>query len=273
MKFRNIFIVSALLTGLVSCNGLDGDNSDYDFGEKMETQTPDRLPDSYRLATYNIHRCTPAGSNVANYDNTARAIALVDADVIALQELDSCTTRHKEFQIEELAKRNGYKAYFCKAINSAGGGYGIGIMSKTEPLRTDSRSLPGVEPRAFFVAEFDSYVFICTHLCVSSADNREWSYDLISEYVDNNYKKSTKPVFLAGDLNATSLPSNALSKWSIISASQITFPSSSKRLDYVLRYKGNSAACEVLRSMVPTYRELSLASVSDHLPILVDIAK
>lgn len=273
MKLFKYIILSLMGIAAAGCNDLDGDNSDYDFGDNLKSESPERLPDTYRLATYNIHRCTPAGSSVANYDNVAKAISLVDADVIALQELDSCTTRHSEFQLKELADRNGFKAYFCRAIKSAGGSYGVGIMSRNEPEKLYSQQLPGVEPRVFFVAEFADYVFICTHLCVSSADNREWSYDLITDYVKNNYASASKPVFLAGDLNATALPANALASWEVISAGMPTFPSKSQRLDYVLRYTGNSAPCEVKRTMVPNFKELRLADVSDHLPVFVDIAK
>lgn len=273
ISLRNLSLLAAAGLCAAACNSIKGDNSDYDFGQSEAKVSAERLPDTYRLATYNVHRCTPAESSIANYDNTARAIALVDPDVIAINELDSMTTRHAEYQMQELASRTGLNGYFCRTIKSAGGSYGIGIMSRTAPLLTDSRALPGVEPRAFFVAEYDDFVFIATHLCVASADNREWSYDLINEYVAERYAAAAKPVFLAGDLNATALPANALAAWEVISASTATFPSSSKRIDYVLRYKGSSATVNVVKTMVPTFKELSLASVSDHLPVLVDISK
>ena len=47
-----------------ACSGLEGDNSDFDFGD-MTSNAPDnpydgqgydRLPNSVRLATYNTHR-------------------------------------------------------------------------------------------------------------------------------------------------------------------------------------------------------------------------
>ncbi|MDE7443246.1 MAG: endonuclease/exonuclease/phosphatase family protein, partial [Muribaculaceae bacterium] len=180
---------------------------------------------------------------------------------------------HPVNQIDELAKRNGFKPYFCKAIDYRGGEYGIGIMSRMEPISTYSGALPGVEPRVFFACEFEDFVFIATHLCVSKADNRTWSYDIINEYVKDNYTNSTKPVFLAGDLNATSLPANCLASWEAISAASPTFYSSSSRIDYVLRWKGNQAPCTVVRTMVPVVEGFSFYNVSDHLPVLVDIEK
>ncbi len=276
MKLKFINILAACLfigPALTGCNGLEGDNSDFNFEDKVQVEGIERTPDTYRLATYNVHRCAPANSNIANYDQTAKAIAIIDADVIALQELDKGTTNNPANQIEELAKRNGFKPYFCKAINYKGGEYGIGIMSRMEPLSTYSGALPGVEPRIFFVCEFTDFVYIATHLCVSKADNRTWSYDIINEYVKNNYSGSTKPVFLAGDLNATSLPANCLEHWEAISAATPTFYSSSSRIDYVLRWKDNKAPCKVVRTMVPVVEGFSFYNVSDHLPVLVDIEK
>lgn len=276
LTFKHISAACLLMGSAMAfagCNDLDGDNSDFNFEDKVEVEGIERTPDTYRLATYNVHRCAPAGSSIANYDQTAKAIAIVDADVIALQELDNGTTTNKANQIEELAKRNGFKPYFCKAINSKGGEYGIGIMSRMEPVSTYSGALPGVEPRVFFVCEFTDFVYIATHLCVSKADNRTWSYDIINEYVQKNYADSPKPVFLAGDLNATSLPANCLANWEAISAATPTFYSSSSRIDYVLRWKGNSAPCKVVRTMVPVVEGFSFYNVSDHLPVLVDIEK
>lgn len=271
MKYTNIFAALALGTLLVACNDLDGDNSDYDFGDKAESVSPDRVENTVRLATYNIHRCTPANSSVANYDNVAKAIKLVDADAIALQEIDCMTTRHAEDQMTEIAKRNGMYGYFCPAVNQAGGTYGIGIMSKSQPIKTESLPLPGVEKRVMFAAEFDTFVFIATHLCVSSAENRAWSYDIINEYVADNYAGGSKPVFLAGDLNDTSLPTECTSQWKVLSSVQVTFPSSAKRIDYVLEYKGNNPAGTVVKTLVPGYKELNLYDVSDHLPVFVDL--
>lgn len=267
-------MLMALCTaGVSSCNDLEGDNSDFNFDNKTEQQGIERTPDTYRLATYNVHRCSPKGTSRPNYDLTASAIGLIDADVIALQELDKNTSSNPANQIEELAKRNGFKPYFCKAIDYRGGEYGIGIMSRFEPKSTYSAALPGVEPRVFFACEFDDFVFIATHLCVSKADNRTWSYDIINSYVKANYSNSSKPVFLAGDLNATSLPSNCLENWEAISAASPTFYSSSSRIDYVLRWKGNNAAVNVVRTMVPVVEGFSFYNVSDHLPVIVDIAK
>ena len=294
MKFKNLaylLLAFCTTTTFAACNELDGDNSDFDFGD-MTSDAPDnpydgqgydRLPNSVRLATYNTHRCEGwtqnSGTDRANYNNTAKVISLMDPDVIALQELDKNTTWHQTDQLQELANRTGMRPYYCKTISYRGGDYGIGILSKREPLRTVSGDLPGTEARKFFLAEFDDYIFIATHLCHLETTNRAQSVEIINAYIAANYASYTKPIFLAGDFNESNMSSEMMvklkEKWEIISTSSNTFMNTAtpKRIDYIVLYKGNKAACEVLGTAVPSYDEINVNKVSDHLPVLVDIKK
>lgn len=292
MKFKNLaylLLAFCTTTTFAACNELDGDNSDFDFGHSAgaaENPYKDgygRLPNSIRLATYNTHRCegweTQTNVDRANYNNTAKVISLIDPDVIALQELDKFTTWHPHDQLQELADRTGMKPYYCKTIDYRGGDYGIGILSKREPLRTVSGDLPGTEARKFFLAEFDDYIFIATHLCHLETTNRAQSVEIINAYIAANYASYTKPIFLAGDFNESNMSSEMMvklkEKWEIISTSSNTFINTAtpKRIDYIVLYKGNKAACEVLGTAVPSYDEINVNKVSDHLPVLVDIKK
>jgi len=292
MKFKNLaylLLAFCTTTTFAACNELDGDNSDFDFGHSAgaaENPYKDgygRLPNSIRLATYNTHRCegweTQTNVDRANYNNTAKVISLIDPDVIALQELDKFTTWHPHDQLQELADRTGMRPYYCKTIDYRGGDYGIGILSKREPLRTVSGDLPGTEARKFFLAEFDDYIFIATHLCHLETTNRAQSVEIINAYIAANYASYTKPIFLAGDFNESNMSSEMMvklkEKWEIISTSSNTFMNTAtpKRIDYIVLYKGNKAACEVLGTAVPSYDEINVNKVSDHLPVLVDIKK
>ena len=292
MKFKNLaylLLAFCTTTTFAACNELDGDNSDFDFGHSAgaaENPYKDgygRLPNSIRLATYNTHRCegweTQTNVDRANYNNTAKVISLIDPDVIALQELDKFTTWHPHDQLQELADRTGMKPYYCKTIDYRGGDYGIGILSKREPLRTVAGDLPGTEARKFFLAEFDDYIFIATHLCHLETTNRAQSVEIINAYIAANYASYTKPIFLAGDFNESNMSSEMMvklkEKWEIISTSSNTFMNTAtpKRIDYIVLYKGNKAACEVLGTAVPSYDEINVNKVSDHLPVLVDIKK
>lgn len=295
MKIKRFILLAfsgcCLALSGAACSGLEGDNSDFDFGD-MTSDAPDnpydgqgydRLPNSVRLATYNTHRCEGwtqnSGTDRANYNNTAKVISLMDPDVIALQELDKNTTWHQTDQLQELADRTGMRPYYCKTISYRGGDYGIGILSKREPLRTVSGDLPGTEARKFFLAEFDDYIFIATHLCHLETTNRAQSVEIINAYIAANYASYTKPIFLAGDFNESNMSSEMMvklkEKWEIISTSSNTFMNTAtpKRIDYIVLYKGNKAACEVLVTAVPSYDEINVNKVSDHLPVLVDIKK
>ena len=286
------FILSALfgcclVLSAVACSDLSGDNSDFNFGDmpSEEPENPydgqgyDRLPSSVRLATYNTHRCEGwtqnSGTDRANYNNTAKVISLMDPDVIALQELDKNTTWHPTDQLQELADRTGMRPYYCKTIDYRGGDYGIGILCKTAPKNTYAGDLPGEEPRKFFLAEFDDYIFIATHFCHKSDENRQRSFEIITEYITAHYISYTKPIYLAGDFNTSEIPETALESWKIISTSANTFvnTASPSRIDYVLVYTGNSPHYELLGTAVPSYEEINVMTVSDHLPVLVDLKK
>ena len=270
-----------------ACSDLKGDNSDFNFGDTTsdvpenpyQEQGYGRLPNSVRLATYNTHRCEGwtqnSGTDRANYNNTAKVISLMDPDVIALQELDKNTTWHAADQLQELADRTGLKPYYCKTIDYRGGDYGIGILCRMEPRKSCEGDLPGEEPRKFFLAEFDDFIFIATHFCHKSEENRKRSFEIITQYIAENYAAWTKPIYLAGDLNTAKLPEAALESWQIISTSANTFVNSTSpsRIDYILVYTKNNPVFEVLGTAVPSYEQINVMTVSDHLPVLVDLKK
>ena len=93
MKIKRFILLAfsgcCLALSGAACSGLEGDNSDFDFGD-MTSDAPDnpydgqgydRLPNSVRLATYNTHRCEGwtqnSGTDRANYNNTAKVISLM----------------------------------------------------------------------------------------------------------------------------------------------------------------------------------------------------
>ena len=127
-----------------------------------------------------------------------RLIAEQQADVVAIQELDSATQRTGGvYQLGVLADQLQLHATYGKTIDFQGGGYGIGILSKEKPLSVKRIALPGKEPRMLLVCEFDRYIFGCTHLSLQ-ADNRMKALDILKAEA----QRAHKPFIVAGDWNA-----------------------------------------------------------------------
>ncbi len=121
--------------------------------------------DTLTIATYNIRNCI--GMDMTqDIDRTAKAIQTFEADIIAVQEVDSCTHRSKGIDIlGQLASRTDMTATYSSAIDFDGGRYGIGILSKEQPIAVKHIQLPGrEEARTAVIAEFDDYVFLCRRL-------------------------------------------------------------------------------------------------------------
>lgn len=134
-----------------------------------------------------------------DYGRLANIIRSKGVDVVAVQEVDSATHRsHGADVLRQIADSAGMVATFARTLDYEGGAYGIGLLSKTRPLKTMSYALPGTEePRALLVAEFANYVVACTHLSLTAEDQ------LASIYVIRAVAAQTnKPFFLAGDWNA-----------------------------------------------------------------------
>ena len=90
------------------------------------------------------------------------------------------------------------------------------------------------------------------------------------------YRRSRKPVFLCGDLNATP-DSQTLSQlsenWTVLSEPAPTYPSQNPRscIDYILALK-NRARYDVLGSEVCIkFETADVREASDHLPVYVDV--
>lgn len=259
----------------------------YTVSNSSSSLTPSdftREANTWRLATFNTHSCSPTGVPPANYDNTAKLISDIAPDVIAIQEVVHYKNNFDADQPAELAKRTGLQYTYLplvvtQSLSIAGNRtYGIAMMYKKKPLKikTDD-TLPGKsEKRGFIAAEFDDYVFISTHLDngSESAENRIKSYEIINTYVESRIEANTwsgKPVYLAGDLNAINLPTVASEKWEVISPDGVTVPDKNYRLDYILAWKGNTPSHKVVKSLIPVFDGIDASQVSDHLPVFVDI--
>lgn len=204
-----------------------------------------------------------------DYDRTAKVIRDRRPDVVALQELDNKTSRSGGKDVlAEIARRVGMKGTYAKSINFGGGEYGIGLLSKVEPLSVKRIPLPGrEEARVMLVAEFDKYLFAVVHLSLTQKD-RESSVETITKLA----AESKKPFFIAGDFNAEPDSPEMVKmkeKFTLLSDdSWKTCPADkpTERIDYIWVYKASLPECKVVKKTL-----VDEPVASDHLPIEVVI--
>lgn len=218
------------------------------------------------------------------------------ADLVALNELDSCNRRHGNYQLKDLADNlGGWVFQFAPAFPFAGGAYGNGVMTRPSPASGKSASLSGLsarspqpasvtgcsvglpqaggsEPRSAAVLETADCVMIAVHLDYLTQAAALKQMRTLTEWVSAEYRGSHKPVFLCGDLNSTpdsEVLAYALKHWTLLSGTVFTYSTEkpSKCIDYILSFKG-APQVEVLSAEVLT---AGTASLSDHFPLKVRV--
>lgn len=221
-----------------------------------------------KLMSYNIKNANGM-DNVCNFQRIANVINNTSPDVVAIQEVDSMTNRSgQKYVLGEIAERTQMHGYFAPAIDYDGGKYGIGLLTKQVPLRLQTLPLPGrEEARTLILAEFADYIYCCTHMSLTEEDRMK-SLELVKAFTSS----STKPLFLAGDMNAE--PESGFIKelqkdFQILSnPKQHTFPAPDPKetIDYIAMLKQNAKGFAVISAKV-----INEPMASDHRPILVEL--
>ena len=221
-----------------------------------------------KLMSYNIKNANGM-DNVCNFQRIANVINNASPDVVAIQEVDSMTNRSgQKYVLGEIADRTQMHVYFAPAIDYDGGKYGIGLLTKQVPLRLQTLPLPGrEEARTLILAEFTDYIYCCTHMSLTEEDRMK-SLELVKAFTSS----STKPLFLAGDMNAE--PESGFIKelqkdFQILSnPKQHTFPAPDPKetIDYIATLKQNAKGFAVISAKV-----INEPMASDHRPILVEL--
>ena len=115
-KLYKVLVIGCCL--IVSCKS----------GEKQPS-----VSEKLTVLTYNIHHANPPGREAGfiDLDTIVATIRSSGADIVAIQELDSVTTRsNKQFQLQLLAEKLNMHYRFERTIPFGGGAYGICILSK-----------------------------------------------------------------------------------------------------------------------------------------------
>ncbi|MDD4490176.1 MAG: endonuclease/exonuclease/phosphatase family protein [Paludibacter sp.] len=274
MKFLNLIFI-AFTFSIYLCNAETKDNSLFkdtliknnekivDFSKEQGTQ---------RFLCYNVRHCEGMDS-IINYDRIANIISTLDGDFVALQELDSASTRSKGINmVKELGDKLGMHAYFGAAISYKGGKYGVGILSKKPAQNIHQYKLSGSEPRTFLIAEYEDFLIISVHLDLMES-NRVESVEIITEKI----KALNKKAYLAGDFNEDKVEGamfTAFKKdWTIVSPIKNTFPTTggpTKCIDFTLTYNP-AGKYEIYKAdVIYNLPGINVSVSSDHFPLYID---
>lgn len=210
-----------------------------------------------KIANYNIK------SGVwSSFEEVAEVIEAMDADVIALEEVDNGLERSDGVdQSLALAERIGAERVFAGAWEKDGGSYGVALLSKRPILQAERFELPeasGFEPRVGIDAELcagtEQFRIVASH-----ADFLPWSAKAHAEALGERIE-GDDDVILAGDFNIP--PEHE----SIIGIVQRGFR------DVVGQFTDEPTFADSRIDYVMTDREVSEANVveseaSDHKPI------
>ena len=199
---------------------------------------------------------------LAHLPACAEVIRRVNPDWVAIQEIDRCSKRagHVD-QTAELARLCGMHGTFVKKVPQTDGDYGLAVLSKEKPIGVSKILMPGSShTRCVEIVEFKDYIVACTHFPLKE-DFRVRA----AEIVRLNLTDRSKPVFLAGDLNA--LPESPeiaeLKKgFTILSdTSKPTFRADnpSRCIDYILVDTAHAGTVKVL-----SYETIADPEATDH---------
>ena len=222
-----------------------------------------------------------------NLTRTAEVIRRYLPDVIGLQEVDNFTQRSPFDETAKLAQLTGMHGFFQQNRVYQSGGYGVAILTRSQPLRVRSfhYHAPGkpqpdcsVEPTtladycqgalAVMLKEPESgklYWFVTTHIGLNGMQTPEVT-QLVEEFLPTLTGASA--VFVSGDFNSVptdecmSVISNQYTDvWRLCGAGDgLTFDSANptKRIDYIFQHP-YAFPCDI--SLVPN------TQASDHRPV------
>ena len=237
--------------------------------------------DSFTIMSFNICHCaTNYTLSVTDEEvrRTATLISSVAPDFVCLQEVDDKTTRSNGIdETARIAELTGMHGVFGKARDYQGGGYGVAILSKDEPLSVTTRTVEGNETRLLLICEFADFCVATIHL-----DNNKTLRLQSIPTIREELAKHSKPVFLTGDWNATpDSDTLALIKEfvAVISPEHGIVTLNSQigvRDEYVIDYVAVDSAHRedfyVRRAWCIDNRVNGIGS-SDHDPVVVDVVK
>lgn len=227
----------------------------------------------FRAVTFNLHRGAPQGSDVTDPDGIAAVVAALDADVLALQEIDIDVPRSDHHDLFTVCRdaAPGRTGHFARTVDLDGGSYGIALVVRGSidevevvPLGAQGEARSVILARVLLDAgartdEPIEVTVAATHL---QNERREARAQLIEALALLAARPG--PHLLLGDLNLGPFTVDGVCMelaWDAV-ACPPTFPADSPRaqIDWV-----------VTRGLRPTAAVVPDVRVSDHRPVVVEL--
>ena len=230
----------------------------------------------YTFMTYNVGAF---GKYTNSTGMIARMVNEFSPDALGLQELDSCNRRHDTYQladlVDSLAWSGGYE--FAKALDFAGGSYGIGCATREREVKNAYTLLlskfDGAEARALAVLETEDFVYATTHLDNTSENARLGQYSELMHFMDSC--SFEKPVFLCGDFNSapdSPFMQEVFRRWVRLTGDSYTYDSRNPHIciDYIFALKSPKYdfKAEEVRA---DFNTGEVTEASDRLPLITKV--
>lgn len=223
------------------------------------------------MASYNIHRCIGADGR-CDPDRIAAVLQEIEADVIALQEVDADHwVKGGIDQLDFLAQSTGFEPVPGPTLSSGSGHYGNALLTRLplKAVRRHDLSVVGREPRGAIDVDLDAdgqlLRVVATHLGLRPRERRR-QLRALADLMDT---EGDVRAVLLGDMNEW-IPGALRGLHARLAASPAlrTFPARRPLLPLDRIWVHPRESFREIR----VHRSLSAAIASDHLPLVASIA-
>lgn len=287
----NKIMIAMLCSSVISTGAFAQSNANSNENSRLvssalngianKTFTADDAPE-LTIASFNI-----AAGKVSSAATVGEAIKAMNADIVALQEVDKLTGRSgKVDQLKEIEKITGMKGIFCRAIDFDGGEYGLGILSKYPIEMEKIVQLPSGQREQRIgcignvaVPDFAAPITVInTHL--DTKEDPQIRMEQIRELNDSTMEMRGIKILL-GDLNDVYSTPNMVEVtkyWNPVTPlnkDHRTWPSANPEIGVDYIFTNNAQRWDIDELKVPEGMEVwqgyNWAEVSDHLPIFTKL--